>query len=359
MQKQNYKLDFKGEDIYCGIDAHLKSWTVSILVNGIITKTYSQEPKAKTLLNYLVTNYPSGDYHSAYEAGFCGFSSHRDLLKHGIKNIVVNPADIPTTDKEKKQKEDARDSRKIARSLNNNELIPIYVPSIDIDGLRVLVRYRKTLVKELNRYKSRVKSLLYYNGFTVPVEIEQGSTHWSKRYTSWLRSIKLEVVYSQITLDSIIETVEHLRTKLLEITRLFRQLEKQGEYSSIIGLLRTVPGIALITSMTIITELENIKRFGSLDKLCSYVGLVPRTNSSGEHDKTGKVTPRSNHLLRSMLVESAWVAIRYDSALMMRYGQLCQRMEPNKAIIKIAKKLLIRIKHVIKNNEPYKKGFVK
>ncbi len=182
MQKQNYKLDFKDEDIYCGIDAHLKSWTVSILVKGIICKTFSQEPKAETLLNYLATNYPSGNYHSAYEAGFCGFSAHRDLLRQGIKNIVVNPADIPTTDKEKKQKEDARDSRKIARSLNNNELNPIYVPSLDIDGLRALVRYRKTLVKEINRHKSRVKSLLYYNGFTVPVEIEQGSAHWSIFY---------------------------------------------------------------------------------------------------------------------------------------------------------------------------------
>ena len=332
MQQQTYKLDFKGKDIYTGIDAHLKSWRVSIMIDGILCKTFSQDPVAKTLRGYLDVNYPGGNYYSAYEAGFCGFFPHRDLVQHGIKNIVVNPADIPTTDKEKKQKEDSRDSRKIVRSLHNKELEAIYIPSMDIEGLRSLVRYRKTLVKEISRYKYRTKSFLYYNGFKVPVEI---------------------------TLDSIIETVEHLRSKLLEINRLLRQLEKQGEHSKTITLLRTVPGIGLIMSMTIITELENIERFGTIDKLCSYVGLVPRTNSSGVNEKIGKITPRSNRQLRSMLIESAWIAIRQDPALMMRYGELCQRMEPNKAIIKIAKKLLSRIKHVLKNNEPYEKGVVK
>ena len=359
MKTQSYKLDFTGKDIFSGIDAHLKSWKITIMVDGILCKTFSQDPEARLLDNYLKTNYPGGNYYSAYEAGFCGFAPHRDLIRHGIKNIVINPADIPTTDKEKKQKDDARDSRKIARSLHNNELEAIYVPSMDIEGLRSLVRYRKTLVKEINRYKFRTKSFLYYYGIKLPIEVESGSKHWSKRYSIWLRDLKLETEDSRMTLDSIIDTVDHLRGKLLEINRRLRTLEKQGDYSDKISLLRTVPGIGLIMSMTIITELENIDRFGTLDKLSSYVGLVPRTNSSGENEKVGNITSRSNRQLRSMLIESAWIAIRQDPALMMSYGELRQRMEPNKAIIKIAKKLLSRIKHVLKNNEPYEKGVIK
>ena len=359
MQAQNYNLDFTGKDIFAGIDAHLKSWKITIMVDGITCKTFSQDSKAKVLDSYLRTNYPGGNYYSAYEAGFCGFAPHRDLLEHGIKNIVVNPADIPTTDKEKKQKDDARDSKKIARSLHNNELEAIYIPSMDIEGLRTLVRYRKTLVKEINRYKYRTKSLLYFNGFRLPVEVEIGSKHWSKNYSNWLKDLKMQTGHSKMVLDSIIETVEHLRSKLLEINKQLRNLEKKGQYSDRILLLRTVPGIGLIMSMTLITELENIERFGTLDKLCSYVGLVPRTNSSGENEKVGSITSRSNRQLRSMLIESSWIAIRQDPALMMRYGELRQRMESNKAIIKIAKKLLSRIKHVLKNNEPYEKGVVK
>lgn len=359
MQVQNYNLDFTGKNIFAGIDAHLKSWKITIMLEGITCKTFSQDSKAKVLDTYLRTNYPGGNYYSAYEAGFCGFAPHRDLLEHGIKNIVVNPADIPTTDKEKKQKDDVRDSKKIARSLHNNELDAIFIPSIEIEGLRTLVRYRKTLVKEINRYKYRTKSLLYFNGFRLPVELDSGSKHWSKNYSDWLRNLEMETVHSRMTLNSIVDTVEHLRGKLLEINRQLRDLEKQGIYSDTISLLRTVPGIGLIMSMTLITELENIERFGTIDKLCSYVGLVPRTNSSGENERVGNITSRSNRQLRSMLIESAWIAIRQDPVLMMRYGELRQRMEPNKAIIKIAKKLLSRIKHVLKNNEPYEKGVVK
>jgi transposase len=115
-------------------------------------------------------------------------------------------------------------------------------------------------------------------------------------------------------LTHIKQTVEHLRAKLLEINRSFRGLELDSQYSAMISLLRTVPGIGLITAMTIITELDNIGRFKSIDRLCSYVGLVPRTNSSGENEKTGGITPRSNRYLRSMLIESAWIAIRHDPA---------------------------------------------
>ena len=115
----------------------------------------------------------------------------------------------------------------------------------------------------------------------------------------------------------------------------------------------------LIMSMTLITELENIERFGTIDKLCSYVGLVPRTNSSGENEKTGRITPRSNRQLRSMIIESAWIAIRHDPALMMKYGELVKMMDAPKAIVNIAKKLLSRIKHVLVNKTPYVKGVVK
>ncbi len=62
---------------------------------------------------------------------------------------MVNPADIPTTSKEKVQKEDARDSRKIARSLKNSELAPIYIPSLASLGDRGLLRLRKTAVNKV------------------------------------------------------------------------------------------------------------------------------------------------------------------------------------------------------------------
>lgn len=108
MQAQVKELDFTGQDIYVGIDTHLKSWKVTIMVNKLLHKTYSQPPKAEVLHQYLSRNFPGGNYHSAYEAGFCGYWIHNKLKSLGINSIVVNAADIPTTDKERVQKEDSQ-----------------------------------------------------------------------------------------------------------------------------------------------------------------------------------------------------------------------------------------------------------
>ena len=155
---------FKGQGIFCGIDTHLKSWTITIIVGEVIFKTFVQNPCAKTLAKYLQKHFPNGNYFSVYEAGFCGFSVHRELIKYGISNIIVNPADVPTTNKDRCQKEDRRDSKKLARGLKNTELEGIYIMSAEMEELRSLVRYRKTIMKELCRHKNRIKSFLNLRG---------------------------------------------------------------------------------------------------------------------------------------------------------------------------------------------------
>ncbi len=110
---QSNKLDFSNQNVYVGFDVHLKDWKVSVMVDDIHHKTFSQPPSPEVLVNYLQKNFPSANYLSAYEAGFCGFWIHHELQKLGVKSMVVNPADIPTTGKESTQKEDQRDRLKI------------------------------------------------------------------------------------------------------------------------------------------------------------------------------------------------------------------------------------------------------
>jgi transposase len=353
MQAKGTTINFKGQNVYAGIDIHLKSWKVTIMLESREHKTFSQDPSAETLSNYLRKNFPGASYYSAYEAGFCGFSAHRELEKFKISNIVVNPADVPTTDKEKKQKEDKRDSRKIAKSLKNGELTGIYVPGKGMEELRGLVRYRKTLVKEISRNKCRIKSFLHFNGIKIPLELDNPSKHWSGRFTQWLKNIELSTAHGKMVLEDTLDTADHLRKKLLKVNRHLRQINKEGEHAAKLRLLQSVPGIGLITSITLLTEMEDILRFKNLDQLCSFVGLVPSTNSSGEKDKVGRITRRSNRFLRSIIVEAAWMASRLDPSLAYSFGQLCKRMESTEAIIRIAKKLLNRIRYVMKNETEY------
>lgn len=293
MQAKGTTIDFKGQNVYAGIDIHLKSWKVTIMLGDREHKTFSQDPNAETLWNYLRKNFPGANYHSAYEAGFCGFNAHRELVNFGISNLVVNPSDIPTTDKEKKQKEDKRDSRKIARSLKNGELQGIYIPSKAFEELRALVRYRKTLVKEISRTKNRIKSLLYFSGITIPVSLDSASKHWSGKFTQWLKSVEMATPYGNLVLTETLDTAEYLRKKLLQINKELRKISFDSEHAPKLKLLQSIPGIALITSITLLSEMEDIMRFSNLNQLCSFVGLawcLPR-NLLATKKKQGKSRP--------------------------------------------------------------------
>lgn len=164
MRKQSNTLNFEGQNIYVGIDVHLKSWTVSILSDHLHHKTFVQPPSPEALSSYLHAHFPNGNYLSPYEAGFSGFWAHYKLVEMGIQNIVVNPADVSTSQKERLQKTDAVDSRKIARSLRSNELTAIHVPCRETLEVRTLLRSRGALVRDLARMKQRVKAFLYYYG---------------------------------------------------------------------------------------------------------------------------------------------------------------------------------------------------
>lgn len=347
--------DFKDENVYVGVDVHRKSWQVTIMTDYSLHKSFSQPPVPAKLMDYLHNNFPGGNYHSAYEAGFCGFWIHRELSKFGVKSMVVNPADIPTTHKEQVQKEDKRDSRKIAKCLRNGDLESIYIPSINCVEDRGLVRVRHTLVKDGARFKQRIKSFIYLHGIHFPEEFVNDSGHWSKRFMTWLKSIEMSSGSGKFSLNLLIREAESMRANILEATKIIRTLSETSNYKKNIEFIRSIPGIGLITGMTFLTELDKIDRFESLDKLCSFIGLVPTMRSSGEKEVHGQLTHRSNHLLRKMLIESSWIAIRHDTALLRSFNEYCKRMESNKAIIRIARKLVSRIYFVLSKQQHYKK----
>ncbi len=193
MPVQNNKLDFRNQNVYVGFDVHLKDWKVSIMVDDIHHKTFSQDPSPEVLYKYLNSHFPSAKYHSAYEAGFCGFWIHKELEKLGVQSMVVNPADIPTTGKETLQKEDRRDSLKIVKSLRAGLLQPIYVPSSESLDNRSLLRARSSLVKDLARVKNRLKGFLRFNGIIIPRQYEKQSKSWTKAYLEWLESLNLSM----------------------------------------------------------------------------------------------------------------------------------------------------------------------
>lgn len=346
------ELCFEGETIYCGIDSHKTNWKLSIRTDEFELRSFSQDPDPRLLSEYLKRNYPKAQLKAVYEAGFCGFGIQRSLSELGIECIVVNAADVPSSDKERKRKDDKRDARKLSRELAEGNLKGIYIPDVFMEHARVLVRQRWRLVEDQTRCKNRIKHLLMCNGINIGVK-----GNWSNKYVRALEEAKCSGPL-KAALDLAVGEYKQIRSLLKQALLAIRQLAKQEPFIQLQKYLQSIDGIGIINGMVIQTEIQDIRRFKVLDTLCSYAGFVPDIRSSDERTIVKGITNRCNSFLREAIIESSWTLLRKDPAMLMKYNAYCRRMSTNKAIVRIAKHLLARIRYVWINQTEYQKGIV-
>lgn len=346
----NKSINFIGQTFFVGLDVHKNSWTVTVRTLAMEVAHFTQAPQASQLAGYLNNKYPGGKFLSAYEAGFCGISPHDALCKLGIENIVFHAADLPRTDKQMKNKTDLFDSRAIAHYLEKEMLKGIYIMSVTQQELRSLYRLREAKVKDVTRSTNRLRSLLYYFGIQLPMEFSN-KDYISNRFLSWLGTVKLVTCQGTDTLHQYIQELIYQREQLLLITRKLRKAVSTNckeQYQSLLS----VPGIGPITAMAILTEIGDLSRFKDPDQFCSYLGLIPGEQSTGETIYSLGIQPRCNRHLRPLLIEAAWVAIRKCPVLLAYYKKHVGK-NSKKAIVKVARKLALIAKAVVLNKTTY------
>jgi len=198
------------------------------------------------------------------------------------------------------------------------------------ESLRTLVRLRRQLVTDQTRQKNRIKSLLLFLGEKVPEEVDE--RRWSNKYIQSLRNLSFKYPETRMTLDELLNGLSSIRNQIASIVKQLKKYVKENEE---------------------VKTIIDIKRFKKLDELSAYVGLSPALYSSADKEKTLGLSKQKNKYIRNFLIESTWIAIRKDEALQMAYGKLCRRMDSRKAIIRMAKKLLSRIRYVWINQQSY------
>jgi len=203
----------------------------------------------------------------------------------------------------------------------------------------------------MTRQKNRIKAHLRFLGYEIPVEY--CNRDWPKRFIVWLRELDMKTQSGRQSLDFMLDLLENLRKEKLDMTRALRELSRTEQYEKPLELVMSVPGIGQQVGMALLAEIVDIRRFKSAESLAKYVGLVPMCHGSGEKDGVGDITIRKHAFLRTLIVESSWVAIRQDPALTLAFETYCTRMKPSEAIIKIARKLVNRIYFVMKWQKPY------
>jgi transposase len=349
--KKNY---FSGTDIYIGLDVHKKSWDASIYVENILFKSMSiSPPSTKVLTDILRKNFPLGNYHVVYEAGFSGFWIYDELTGNGIDCVVVSPADIPMSNKDKNFKTDRNDSKQLAQKLRSGLLKGIHIPEKVQREHRALLRLRNKLVKDRTRIKNYIKSNLMFFGKVIGKDYED-TTSWSKKFIQGLSRVKYLSDQGKDVITELLKMVSVYDESIKGIDAKIKQLSLTSQYKQDVEILCSVPGISTLSAMIMLIEIGDFGRFEDTNKLKSYIGLIPQEHSSGEKEiKTG-ITRRGNKFLKKIIVESSWVAVRKDKTLLSLYTKLTKRMRGSKAIIVIAGILLNRIRSIMRKREFYK-----
>lgn len=352
---QKYKISFKGQNIYVGIDVHSKTWEVAVLTESGHLRRYSQESSAKVLFDFLRKHYPDGNYKAVYESGFSGFSTYYALQEFNIDCVVVHAADVPSTQYENVMKTDRIDAAKLARALKKGEILrPVYIRERNNIDDRAVLRVRKSIQRHLAANKARVKHLLHNNGVKIPMQfLKSKNTYWSRAFIHWLQNDVTLLSSTRVSLDLLIKQVLTMRSTLLEASRELRKLSVSDRYRKNFELLLTIPGIGPHVAMSILTEIYDVKRFSNERKFAHYLGLIPTSHNSGEHMSNGVKTFRGNKHLGPMVIETCWISIRKDIGLGSFYSNQIKRMKPQLAIVKVARKMSNIIYSVLKNETPY------
>lgn len=262
------KANFEGQTIFVGMDIHKASWNLGIHLNDMFVKNVHQKPTPTVMVNYLKRHYPGATYKAAYEAGKFGFWIQRQFTTLGIECLVVNPADIPKSQKDTLQK-------------NMERPYPL---------------------------QDRIKGVLAFCGIDIPQQYD--NANWSHNFINWLKDLDCKQQSRRSALDYMIAQMELLRKELLSISTAIRKMMREQRYKTNYYLLRTIPGIGPLTAA-------------------------------------------------SILVESVWTASRTDPAMALYFQDQIKRKDSKIVIIKIARKLLNRIRFVLINQLPYEMGVVK
>lgn len=336
--------------LFIGIDLHNVTWHVTIrdqnneVFSGGIPGNWDS-------LKKMLGRYRNHQINAVYEAGYFGFWLHDKLVAYGAECIVTPPSLIPQ-EYGNHVKTDRRDSRKLAYFLAKGLLKRVWVPTDEERYHRQVVRRRRQLVGDRVRVQNRIKAEIRFYGIDLPDVVGK----WTLAYVENLRRLRFNNRWMQESFQRLIEEYDFISAEVLKQTKILRELAEEDKYRDRVKILRSVPGIGLIAAMEYLLELQDVERFRRSEQLAAYVGLTPSQYSSADKVRMGRITCIGKNTLRGTLVEVAWRVIVKDGAMRQKYDALKLRCGSKRAIVAIARIMLLRTRRMLIDRKPYVLG---
>jgi len=258
----------------------------------------------------------NGKLFVCYEAS-CGYGQIYDLLLRVAERVVVaHPGQLRLIFRAKR-KNDRVDAEKLAKLLFLDEVPVVYVPSQDVRAWRQLLQHRVRLVDKRTRAKNACRALLRSVGTLSPGRFGL----WTKNGMQWLRSLKLPNTLFALQRDMLVTEIEMFneQIKLAE-----KELKRYSARNPAVQLLMTIPGVGLRTAEAMVAYLDDPARFHRNKAVGAYLGLVPCQDQSAKTNRLGHITREGPALVRRMLCEASWQAVR-RSPTTRRYFERIQR----------------------------------
>jgi transposase len=257
--------------------------------------------------------------------------------------LVVGEAGKIRAQETRQQKHDRRDADHILNLLVRGDFPQIWLPSAAERDVRVLLEHRHQLVQWRTRAKNGLQALALSYG------VRRRARLWSAAGQEKLQKLPLREGMARRRAD-LVRLVAQLDQWVKELDqRIAQQVARREEAQR----LMTHPGVGPLTALATVLVLGPVERFPDAKHVTSYVGLIPREDSSGGRQHFGHLTKQGNRLLRFLLVEAGQIASRHDPALGRVYRRLAFRKGLPSAKVAVARKLAIRLYIMLRDQIDY------
>lgn len=253
---------------------------------------------------------------------------------------VANPSQIKLIT-QAKVKTDAKDAVHLAKVLAAGMVSAVWVPPQPVRDLRALITHRQRLIQQRTRSRNRLHAILQTHQLLPP----EGEPFAAKNQ-SWWENLPLSQA-QKLLIKQEMRVLADLEPLIKEVEATLTQLSSDSLWLAQSTLLIQLPGIGLLTSMTVLGAIGDISRFPTSKQLVGYSGMGTSVYATGQTFRTGSITKQGRAELRTAMIEAAWSAVGQEGHWKTLFETLAARIGKGKAIVAIARKLLVVVWQVL------------
>lgn len=262
---------------------------------------------------------------------------------HGAELQVANPSHQGWRWRNVKKKTDRMDALKLAQLSATNQLPKVHLPEVGVRQWRGLIHYRHHQIRRRTAIKNRIRAILTTEGISMPA----GKKGWSRQHLRAVRQMARpweEVEPQELWRGQLYEELAQYDRMVECISRLDRKLDELAASNERVKLLRTIPGVGPRLAEAVVAIVDDPQRFRRGKQVAAYCGLVPRQFQSGTMDRHGRITAAGDRMLRALLTEVSWIALRYNPWARATFERICQGKQGRRktAIVAVARRLIVR-----------------